>query len=233
LVLIPSESSEKLRIGRVTDDAPDFFKFPEDDYGFSCPQVHTRSVEWFAEKYRSEFNPKIISLFFSHHALVDARDYSQYINGAIYDIFVFEEKAHLILRVDTNQHIRARMLFSLFSQLFDITQEFKDVTDTDINVDDVDIRLNINSPGAVELISASLATVLIIGLLIVFVSGGKMKSKHIELSSDGVLKQLFAFLTNRDLAKLKSEIVHQALKDLEIRDPKEIVKIIQNTIQQQ
>lgn len=231
LVLIPSVSSEKLWIGKIVDDKPKYFEYFDENKNISCPHIHTREVEWITEKYRTEFNPKITSLFFSHHALVDAGDYSQFINGAIHDLFVANNKAHLILRIETTQHIRARMLISLFSQLFDITQQFEDTEKNNVNVDDVDIRININSPGAVELISASIVTLLVIGLVIVFISGGKMKSKYIELTTDGFIKKLSDFLTQRDASKLKAEILRHSLKDLEVRDPKELIKIIQNTIQ--
>lgn len=230
VVIIPSESSEKLWVGRITDDEPSKFSYKDENGDPSCPHAHTRSVEWIAEKYRSDFNPKIVSLFFSHHAIVDANEYSQFINGAIYDFFIANDKAHLILRVETRQHIRARSLVSLFSNILDIANDFGNDADLNLDVDDIDIRLNLNSPGAVELISVSLASVLILGIIVVFITGGKMKSKHIELGTEGLIKQLQEFFNQRDRSKLQAEVVRQAIHDLEIKDPREITKILQKVL---
>ena len=231
LILIPSAGSDRLRIGKIIDEIPEKFVFTSEDGLPSCPHIHTRQIEWITEKHRSEFNPKIISLFYSHHAIVDAKDYAQYINGALYDLFVVDSQAHLMLRVGTTRQIPARMLVSTFSKIFDITQLFEEELGKEINVDEVDIRLNINSPGTVELISSNLVTILVVGLLIVLVSGGQLKSRHIELKSDGVIKQILDFLMRKDSARLQAEIVRHALEDLNVKDPKEVLQIIQAATQ--
>jgi restriction system protein len=229
IVLIPSEKSESVLIGVITDDGPELHSFRSEDGTVLCPHIHARSVQWKTEKRRDELNPYINRLFFSHHAVVDATDYADFINGALHDVFIKEASSHLLLEVQTKNRIRARSLFGLFNQLLDEMEEFVIANYPDINVDDIEIRVNLNSPGKVELIAKSARAIAIAGIIVVCIAGGKYKSKDTELSTDGLASTIAAYINENAERKARVALIQSAMSDLEVRDPKEVVQLIKET----
>lgn len=224
IVIIPSESSQFLTIGRVTDDTPGPFSFPSDDTKQGCDHIHTRNVDWLTTKSRHEFNPNFVSLLFSHNAIVDANDYKDYINGVLYDFFIQENTGHLLINIKSKDSIKARTLFYLFFELLDLTEDF---FDEPLSVNDINIRINLNSPGKVELISKNLFKLSLVGMIIVAVAGGHFKFRDMQVGTEGVLKPLLAFINEQDERRARIELINGALDDLKVTEPKELARIIQ------
>ena len=226
IILIPSASSTYLKIGKIDDDIPSKFFFKDENGEIACPHIHTRNVRWITQAHRGEFNPSIVSLFFSHQAIVDANPYSDYINGIIYDFFIQDNTGHLILNVKAPDKIKARTLFYLFYQLLDLTEDFFDTNSNIIFQNDIDIRINLNSPGKVELISKNLKKLSLIGIVVVLVSGGSFKLGNLEIGTDGLLKPILAYINEQDERKVRVELIKDALEELNVKEPQEIAKII-------
>ncbi len=225
IVIIPSESSQFLSIGRVKDTKPEAFTFQTDEEKQRCDHIHTRKVDWLTTRSRYEFNPNFISLLFSHNAVVDANDYKDFINGVLYDFFIQENTGHLIINVNTQESIKAKTLFYLFFELFDLTEEF---FEEEFSANDINIRINLNSPGKVELISKNVAKLSLVGMLVVFVAGGNFKCADLQLGTDGVLKPILKFLSDKEERQTKIDLLNSALVDLNVKKPKEIARIIQD-----
>lgn len=223
IVLIPSESSMKLKIGKVVDEVPSKYEFISSDGENCCHHLHSRGVEWIAERFRHEFNPSIISLFFSHHAIVNANDYCDYINGAIYDFFIKENTGHLMINVSTKNKIKAKTLFYLFFEMLELVDGYFGET---YGLNDIDIRINLNSPGKVELISKNLNKIALVGLIVVLVSGGSFKVSSMEVGTEGLIKPVLEYMNEQDERKARVALIHEALEDLEVREPKEVAKIL-------
>lgn len=226
IVIIPSESSQFLSIGRVTGGKPEAFTFFSDEAKQKCDHIHTRNVDWITTKSRYEFNPNFISLLFAHNAIVDANDYKDYINGVLYDFFIQENTGHLIINVNTQESIKAKTLFYLFFELFDLTEEF---FSENFSANDINIRINLNSPGKVELISKNITKLSLVGMLIVAVAGGNFKCGNLQVGTDGILKPILQFINDKEDRQSKADLLSSALTDLNVKEPRELKKIIEDT----
>jgi len=225
IVIIPSESSQFLSIGRVVDDKPEAYTFRSDESRQRCDHVHTRKVDWLTTKSRHAFNPNFISLLFSHNAIVDANDYKDFVNGVLYDFFIQDNTGHLVINVNTEESIKAKTLFYLFFELFDLTDDFYS---NQLSSNDINIRINLNSPGKVELISKNLGKLSLVGMFIVFIAGGNFKCGNFHVGTDGVLKPILQFLSENAERQSKVDLLNSALSDLNVKEPKEIVNIIKD-----
>ncbi|MCW5208091.1 hypothetical protein VU11_05450, partial [Desulfobulbus sp. US2] len=230
IVIIPSESSKLIAIGRVLDVVPEAFEFQAADEKLDCDHVHTRNIDWLAIETRNEFNPNFISLLFSHNAIVDATDYKDYINGVLHDFFIQENTGHLLINIKSNESIKARTLFLLFIELLDLTDDFFDELSSP---NDINIRINLNSPGKVELISKNIYKLSLAGMIIVGIAGGHFKigndknGNGIAIGTDGMLKPILSFINKKNDRRAKIELVTAALDDLNIEKPRELAAIIQ------
>lgn len=225
IVVIPSESSRFLSIGRILDERPEVFTFNSGEDRQRCDHIHTRKVDWLTTQSRYVFNPNFISLLFAHNAIVDANEYKDFINGVLYDFFIQENTGHLVINVNTEESIKAKTLFYLFFELFDLTDDFYA---DQLSADDINIRINLNSPGKVELISKNIGKLSLVGMLIVFIAGGNFKCGDFHVGTDGVLKPILQFLTEDADRQSKIDLLSAALSDLNVKEPKELTNIIKD-----
>jgi hypothetical protein len=227
-VLIPNCNSEKVLIGFIKDDSPEDYTF-RDNEEITCPNIHSRSVEWAEEKYRDEFNPTMLGLFYSHHAIVTANEYSDYINGAIHDIFIQESAAHLLIEVRHSGKIKARVLFELFHLLFNELEEYIDRNVGENALDDIDIRINLNSPGKAELFGKNAKVVTLVGMAVVLIAGGRFRAWDIDIGTNGVLASILAYINENAERKARVELIGSAMSELDVKDPKELLLLIQES----
>lgn len=221
-VLIPSESSTVIAIGKIVDDTPLIHKFDNED-NIECNHIHTRSVEWITTKFRSDFNPKFTPLLFSHNAIVDANDYREHINGVVYDFYATEHACHYLINIKTTDDINANALLNLYSELFYLTAEFFGEQCSD----DIKIKISLCSPGFIELISLNKNKLIFIGMVLITLTGGKLNcAGFIEINSNGLIKTVLEFLEKNEERKHRMEILKNAQINLNIDEPKELAKII-------
>ena len=228
IVFIPSANSHFITFGEV-QETPVYLDKAKDE--FDCYFFKRKHVKWLKTLRRDELDPNLYKLMFSHHTITEADSYAEHIDKILNSFFIKNNKAHLVLNVQTHKDIKAKDLFETGSILLDLLDEFAAEEGLDYKSDDFSVKLNLQSPGVILLAGVSMGGILIIGLIIVGLAGGGFTFKYgKELStgikSDGIIEKIKSFLTSHSNTKVKKEILEKHMKDLEIKDPDDLVKIL-------
>lgn len=236
IVLIPSRNTKTISIGIVESD-----EIEEVEIQFKVNKetvketFKTRKVKWFKTVLRSSCNPKLYQLFYSHHTIANATDYSEFINLLIYDFYEMDGVYHLAIRVKSNRDINAVELFSTLTEFLEFLDLGLKELELDGDLNDISSKMNINSPGYIEFLS-SYPFIGILSILVIAVVGGKLEIKtlkgfDLKLGTKKPLIQLInEFLNDREKRKTHA-MFRKKLEDLEISSPETIEKMIRGVTQ--
>ena len=138
--------------------------------------------------------------------------------------------AHLVLAVQTNDNIKAKDLFEMGLISLQLLDEFSIKENLSFKSDDYNVKLNVQSPGLIELSGISMGGIVVIGLILVAVAGGgftfKHKSVNASMKTDGIIEKIRQFLTSTSNIKTKKELLEKHMKDLQIKDPEDLIKVL-------
>ncbi|MDP2235028.1 MAG: hypothetical protein Q8J88_01220 [Bacteroidales bacterium] len=229
IVLIPSENSSRITFGEVSESAV----FLQQRLSFMpdvCPFVKRKKVDWIETKSRDSLDPYLYKMFFSHQAISDASQYGPYIDKAINSIFIKGDKAHLVLDVQTSDNIKARDLFEYGTVTLELFDEFCKEENLPYNSDQFDVKINVQSPGLIELAGLSIDGIVYIGIILVAVTGGgfslKTNAIDVSLKTDGIISKIQAFLKSRSNIKTKRKLIEKHTEQLQIKNPEELVRVL-------
>jgi hypothetical protein len=96
----------------------------------------------------------------------------------------------------------------------------------------METRINLNSPGDIELITKAAEVIFVTGIIVIGLVGGTFKADekkigmNINLHTDGLLKALNKFLNDSKKRKL-IETVNDKLTSLQIKKPDDIMKVLE------
>lgn len=238
VVMIPSDSSSKIRFGIIKSEPYTISKDQIDN----CPHLMRRTVEWVKTVDRDRLDPQLYRMTRPQNTISDASEYAPYIDRTIGSLFVKGNKAHMVIPIKTKEDISAVDLYDFMDLIFKtipIVNE-ADILETKYSREDLDIKLNLQSPGLLEYISHHAELMFGIGTVLVFVVGGSFaakftkESKEVNANSDGLLGKMFDFIVKRkdqeiEIMKLKKE--HEMLQaKLDYQLPKEIESPTQETL---
>ncbi|MEB3752499.1 hypothetical protein MKY25_01610 [Geobacillus sp. FSL W8-0032] len=193
VVLIPSNKSAYIHFGIIQDETPYEENIPieiEDmdehsewffEYEGVCPYRKRRKVKWIKVVRRDHLDPQLYRLIYSQHTISKADGYAEYIDKALFDFYIKGDKCHFILHVRKKDHIKAHHFISFMSDLFALADSHSD--------DEIDIKINVQSPGAIELIGY-IPAIIMIAVALVGVIGGRVKFFGIEFDTPGIVGRL-------------------------------------------
>jgi restriction system protein len=122
IVIIPSANSRTISIGEIVSndvylyiDAPKSVSAKGDSK--KCPFIKRKAVKWVKEVRRSELDPLLYKLLFSHHFISDGSAYDNIIDNMLHDFYVKGSQTYLVLDVETQKRISAKSLFDTGSSL--------------------------------------------------------------------------------------------------------------------
>lgn len=230
-VLIPSAATARITIGMLAKKAP--FEAPLSYDGKDYPEfTKRRSVQWLKSVKRSELNPNILKILNTHQTIVEASDYAAWIDPLLFDIFRKGDTYHYSIGVKQKEHINARVLFPACLELFELVDQFAAQEDFNQDASDIDTRINLNSPGKIELITKASRFICAAAILVILLNGGglEFKSEHLTIDfnvhSDGVIKKMNDFLNDRSRRGLRDSVV-QKIATLQIENPEQIKTLLQ------
>ena len=226
IVIIPNHGSEKLLFGEITNNkissSKAYDKEREKNYSFEL----SRSVRWEKSRDRYELNPKLYSLFFSHHTISSGDSYGTYIDNELQDFYSKDGLTHLLIPIRKEGDINARGLSRLCLDLLDLTDEFLKENNIQAETDDIKIKSNINSPGTIELIGACSLGLIALGMFIIGLSGGtytyEQKDNKGKINSPGLIKKLTDFYVQHK----KFKIIEGLVKDLKVSGAEDLREVI-------
>lgn len=228
VVVVPSEKTERLAIGFIDDDEPYGEILTHAEQRFTDFNKR-RKVRWVRGVDRLTINPNLFKLFLNQQTVVDATPYSNWIDSLLYQFFRKGDKYHYILRVSAKDHIRAQGLFRSFIELFDLAKEFASSEGVAIDFEDVETRINLNSPGDVELWKEGVTAIGLLAVLVIAINGGgfswKGKDTEIGLKTEGFMKRLNEFLNDRKRRQLVDD-ARTKLAALNVETPEQVIALL-------
>lgn len=227
IVLIPSENSENISIGRVRDDK----LLPIDTKSFSvteCNYFKRKKIDWIKSISKKEMDPMFFKVLQSHQAINDITDYSILIEKNIENFFIKDNIEYLVFDVKTTDNIKARDLFDVGAGLLDLADKFFNEYKLPFSVNDFDVTINLNSPGKITFKALSKKGLWFLAILTIAVNGGGLKidtaSIKVDLSTDGIIKSVTEFLNKEQERNIKRNL-ESKLDSLKIENPDDAINI--------
>jgi len=200
IVIIPSRNTDRISIGVIIGDvqenpnhASDYLKANPETTIALCPYAKRRSVKWLKGINKEKIDVYLIKAFSSHHAISDVSDYADYINRELYPIYTRDHNIHSIIRTGHPDGLTFGELKSLIDLLSENMNEISSVTGFAYDANDVKVKLNINSPGIMEIIAGFSGAGICVAIIMLawnhVQSGGKLKlnlkiKDHLEFSAE-------------------------------------------------
>lgn len=228
IVLIPSDSSLKICIGELSEDniyISDHANIKEYTQ-YACPFKKKRRVNWIKTIDKNKLDPYLFKLLNSHHTITEADDYADYIDRSIKSFYRKGDTGHVIFEVEETNNIPAVSLITLIDKLISTTDLFNEITDSKLDKNTVDIKINIQSPGPVELFG-NIDTIVAIAVTAVAICGGGLKLKvkgfDMDLKTDGLLNRVLQFIDHIHKNKIESlqakNNLHESVESLKVKLP--------------
>lgn len=228
VVIIPSESSTILHFGEVVS-TPVYI----DTIGH-CDYTKRKRVKWLKSKPKRELEAELYKLIFTHQTVSDANEYADFIDRTLHKIYIKGEYASLVIPVKTKDKVKTNDFYD-FGSLFSLSSEFCKEEGIDDGVE-YNIQSKVQSPGALVITTLSVLGVMAIGLILNGIAGGgftfkfsrseKETKAETSAKTDGLIEKVRVALNSKANRRAKAEIVKEAMKNMKIDSPEELVKIL-------
>lgn len=186
IVIIPSRNTNRISIGIITGEveenssyASDYIRENPETLIALCPYTKRRSVSWLKGINKENIDVYLVKAFSSHHAISDLSDYADYINRELYPIYTRNNNIHSIIRTGHPNGLtfgELKALIDLFAETMDAVSS---AANAQYDINDVKVKLNINSPGVIEIISSLSGAGIFVAIAMMawnhVKSGGKLK----------------------------------------------------------
>lgn len=185
IVLIPSANSDRITIAEVVGDVFETTNYvemylkenPETELN-PCPYAKRRKVNTLKTISKEEMDIYLAKGFSSQHALSNMDDYAQYIDRTIYGIYAKGDQIHSTIHAGHPNGLTLKDLVDLTSYLNESATSIAEQCGIPYDPSTINVKLNIHSPGLIELIGAVAAGGVVISLLMFsinnLVNGGKL-----------------------------------------------------------
>lgn len=246
IVLIPNKNSEKILIaevaGPVYEDSTYIERYLSDSPNteiLPCPYYKRRKIKGLKVISKSSMDIYLAKGFNCQHALSSLNEYSSFIDRTIYPIYTKGSETHSTIHAGHPNGLSLNELSLLINYLNDSIKDISNQCEIDYNADQIGVKLNIHSPGLIELIgygvSAGIAISIVMFALNNLINGGdfKLSCKRedsgldftIESQSDGLKG---SSRKKKELDLKEKELYIQLVKDLDIKSPEILAGIINN-----
>lgn len=162
VVLIPSKNSENISIGIVKSDTYEdnnyvekyLSKNPDTELNL-CSYTKRRKVNWIKNETRSKLDIYLVRLFNAHQAIYSADEYEPYINRMIYPIYIQDNKVHATIHTGHPKGVSLKEITILIDFLNSSLQTISEVCGEKVDTNNIDLKINIHSPGLIEMATAA------------------------------------------------------------------------------
>jgi restriction system protein len=235
-VVIPGFSSYRISFGKVVSDVyvTKVKLTKSEEKAGVCPFIKRRDVQWLKTIKRDNLDPYLYKLFFSHHTISNALEYGNLIDRSLYSLYIKGNKAHLILDVKSNNTIFARDLTSLINGLLNIAEDINKQASVGANLNEVEMKINVQSPGVVEL-KGGLIVMLLVASAATFTVGGKFNVKvaggiELNVETSGAIEKIIQYhervqLNSTPEMKGKVDESNKLMSHLKVEIPKQLSSI--------
>lgn len=229
IVVIPSASSTYISIGKVIETP--IYQTTEFHENERCNFTKRKKIDWIKKDVNfKSLDPQLLNLKYSQRTITHIDDYLvSFIDRAISTLYIKENNAHLSFGIAREEHIGAYELFTTWTELLNITEDFGKKNGIQVDKKGFDIRINVQSPGVIEFISYSIGGMFVLSGLVAVIVGAEFNTKFFWTShsfkTKGLLKSLTEYWDARQNIKLKKELIEK-VKAMKIK-PEDISKILE------
>lgn len=231
IVIIPSKDSNQISFGRVVETPIYTVEIPNKPDPNKCTYIKRKKVEWLLDIPRYKLEPSLYKLLFSHHTISDAKSYSEVIDRTINSFYIKGDTANIVIEVTTHNGINAKELFKMGSNLLEIVDDFSKYYNLQLDTDSIEIKIELQSPGKIQLSGKAKAGIILIGLLVIGSVGGGFKIKvgdtfQLDLSTVGAVQKIIDYKNSSHDREVMDTILKKHANDLKIKESQDLVKVI-------
>jgi hypothetical protein len=219
IVLQPASYSNLICIGEVLDSEITIDKNPKG----ICPFEKRRRVKWLEEVSRDELDPCLDRFISTHYTITNGTHYSQFIDRSLASLYIKGDKAHIIFEVTKKEEIKATEVIEFIDRLISIVDFINNAVDTDFDKNDIELKVNLQSPGPIELVGPIVMTLCIAIVFFSIVGGGFGVSEQIHHMYRGLSEKIKGYLGDaekrRKFEKTEKDLLRSNNR-LQVKSPK-------------
>lgn len=229
VIVIPSASSSYISVGKVLETP--IYETTEFKNNERCRYSKRKKIGWIKKDILFEsLDSHLLNLKYSQRTVTHIDSYlASFIDRAISTIYIKENNAHLSLGITREEHIGAYDLFTTWTKLLEMTEQFGLQNEIEVDKKRFDIRINVQSPGVIEFITYGIGGMIILSGLIAVIVGAEFNTKFLWTShsfkTKGLLKSLTEYWNDKQNFELKKELTEK-VKGMKIK-PDDISKILE------
>lgn len=231
IVLIPSKDSKWITFGEILSDDMYLYEKDQNDFETILDEFYDnaegnaeatllmkrRKIRWIKDFKRSDLDPYLYSIIYSHNAIVDANPYSIFIDRMLSQFYIKGDEGYFTYKINRKKNIPyADMLSFLNNNNRVMDYIIKNFPELNFDKDDIIIKVNVQSKGPLQ-IKSKMVKVLILGLIITALFGSKIKfdflGANLDLETEG-LPKLISTVTDSIIKIEKSKEDDAELKEI-------------------
>jgi restriction system protein len=207
IIIIPSQSSNYLSFGEIIDSlvvAPKKLSVQtEVDYEI-CEFKKRRKVKWYRTNISIDsLDANFLRIKTIQRTVTELKDgLIVYVDRAIIPLFIKGEQAHVALVTTKTGDYSASATFESWTEVLNLMEEFALEEGIDVKKESIKFRINVQSPGDIELISSVVIGILLISGIIAIAVG-----VDIQLKDSPFLRSIKTKF-DRVPAKVKNKIIN-------------------------
>lgn len=233
IVLIPNAGSKWISFGELLEDEmyihdgdeeEDFQTILDDFYEQIINKEEKpilrkrRRVKWIKQVKRSDLDPYLFSIIYSHNAIVDAKDYSLFIDRTLSQFYIKGDEAYFTYKINKKKNIPYYDLLKFLNNNNEIINYINHCAPKlTVKQEDLILKINVQSKGPVQL-KGAVRDVLIIGLIIGAIFGANIKFKIVGLEYNFETKGLTGLITE------VNELINTKIKANRDNELEEIIR---------
>ena len=189
IILIPSKNSDHIAIAEVIGDVYETENYVESYLQANptteiapCPYRKRRKIKILKTITKGQMDIYLAKGFNSQHALSSMDEYAPYINRTIYGIYSKGDELHTTLHAGHPNGLTLKELVEFSTQLEKTAFSIAQQCEIPFDPSQVEVKLNIHSPGLIELIGSLSGAGIVLSLLIFalnnLINGGKLSISY-------------------------------------------------------
>lgn len=231
IILIPSKNSDRITIAKVVGDVyesehyvEEYIKENPDTEIVPCPYKKRRKIKSLKTITKNQMDIYLAKGFNSQHALSNMDEYAPFIDRTIYGIYCKGDELHTTIHAGHPNGLTLKELVRLSSCIEKEAYHIASQCGIPFDSSQIEIKLNIHSPGLIELIGALAGGGIVLSVLTFslnnLVNGGKL---NISLKKDGKTDSL-DFSVNSDSPGIYGNL--QEMKRIELAEKAQLLDIV-------
>ena len=189
IILIPSKNSDRITIAEISGDVYETENYVETYLQANptteivpCPYRKRRKIKILKTITKGQMDIYLAKGFNSQHALSNMDEYAPYINRTIYSIYSKGDELHTTLHAGHPNGLTLKELIEFSTQLEKAASSIAQQCEIPFDSSQVEVKLNIHSPGLIELIGSLSGAGIVISLLMFsvnnLINGGKLNISY-------------------------------------------------------